>query len=98
VKRAGISLANIMAKQETPGGLVLYDAFVTTLRQLYIAGVTEDDLRFIGENYLMVATSANAGMPRSVDYRKFLIDLPTLGGEAGGSAPGKSIQSLTLEQ
>jgi len=32
VKRANISLANILAKQETPGGLVLYDSFVTALR------------------------------------------------------------------
>lgn len=91
--KSRISLANILAKQETPGGLVLYDSFVTALRQLYITGVTEEDIRFAAENYLVVATSAiPQGTPRSIDYRKFLADL-----KLHTADPSKSMQSLTLD-
>jgi len=73
---------------------VLYDSFVTALRQLYITGVTEEDIRFAAENYLVVATSATTqGTPRSIDYRKFLADL-----KLHTADPSKSMQSLTLEQ
>ena len=94
VTKAGISLANILAKQETPGGLVLYDSFVTALRQLFIPGVTEEDLRFVAENYLVAASSATPqGIPRSIDYRKFIDNL-----KLHTAAASKPLHALSKEQ
>ena len=50
-------MTNILAGQETPGGLILYDAFVTAIKHLYIPSLSDEDIRFIAENYLVVATS-----------------------------------------
>ncbi len=73
-----------------------YDSFVTALHNLYM-GVSDDDIRFVAENYLMVATSVNALAPlsqaRTVDYRKFLADLKLHAAE-----PPKSLGMLTMEQ
>jgi hypothetical protein len=58
--------------------------------------VPDEDLRFICENYLVMATSVTAqggSLPRNVDYRKFLNDL-----KLHGQEPTKTIASLTKEQ
>lgn len=89
-----LQLANLLSPHETSGGLLPYDIFYQQLRNLNVTDVSDEDLRFLAENYLKVTTSVNmrgAG-GQVVDYLKFLGDLKLHG------AASKSVNSLTNEQ
>jgi hypothetical protein len=53
--------------------------------------VSDEDIRFLAENYLKVATSVNMKGGQVVDYLKFLNDLKLHG------VATKSLTSLTIE-
>lgn len=83
-----IDLYNILSRRESASGLILYDHFLSELRQQTLP-LTDDDCRFLAENYLNTSV---AGQRNQIDYRKFLSDLKQQ------QAPKKQVQSLTREQ
>lgn len=94
VTQRRISLVNVLSPHENAGGLIPYDTFYMQMKQQGI-NVPDEDLRFICENYLVIATSVTAGagtLPRNIDYRKFLNDL-----KLHGQEPFKSLAVLTKE-
>lgn len=92
VKR--LELNKMLSPHETAGGLLPYDIFYQQLRILNLTDVSDEDIRFLAENYLKVTTSVNmrGGAQQVVDYLKFLSDLKLHG------AASKSVTTLTNEQ
>ena len=86
-----IQLANILSPHETAGGLLPYEIFFQQIRILNVIDVSDEDIRFLAENYLKVATSVNMRGGQVVDYLKFLNDLKLHG------VATKSLTSLTIE-
>lgn len=87
VSNKKIDLYNTLSRRESASGLILYDNFLSELRQQTLP-LSDDDCRFLAENYLSTAV---AGQRNQIDYRKFLSDLKQ-------QAPKKQLQSLTKEQ
>lgn len=73
-----IQLANLLSPHETSSGLLPYDVFFKELKYLNVTDISDEDIRFLAENYLKVTTSVNMANMRGVqvvDYLKFLGDL-----------------------
>jgi hypothetical protein len=87
-----IQLANLLSPHETSGGLLPFEVFFQQLNILNVTDLSNEDIRFLAENYLKVTTSVNMrGGGQVVDYLKFLGDLKLHG------VATKSVTSLTNE-
>ncbi len=66
---------------ESPGGLIKFDMFYQEIKKVGFIDLSTDDIMFLCENYIKIQTSANPGLQKDVDYRKFLQDLKLHGQE-----------------